>query len=192
MGVELHANPQCVSPSDITTRVMGGGGSTAAAENASPDDAYPAVGSDKPVVKSAEPQEEEHTPPEPTPPPQPTPPPEPTPPEPPVPVPVPVQPVIHVSGDEAPRVVASDAFAVRPIDGRGLAAIARRNIDVNELVICEQPLLRLTPDGEGRFDGKYYRPRDDARMRLLSLAQDVGGAQGDAVRPVHASRVYLA
>ena len=79
---------------------------------------------------------------------------------------------------------AADAFDVRPIEGRGLAAIALRNLEVDEIVIREQPLLRLTPDGCGRYDGKYYRARDDARKALLTLAQDVGGALGDAADPM--------
>ena len=79
---------------------------------------------------------------------------------------------------------AADAFDVRPVEDRGLAAIALRNLEVDEIVIREQPLLRLTPDGCGRYDGKYYRARDDARNALLTLAQDVGGALGDAADPI--------
>lgn len=74
---------------------------------------------------------------------------------------------------------ATDAFTVLPLEGKGLGAVANRDISIGEVLIREQPLLRLTPDGNGRYDGKYYQDRDEARAGLLSLAQDVGGARGD-------------
>ena len=74
---------------------------------------------------------------------------------------------------------ATDAFTVLPLEGKGLGAVANRDISIGEVLIREQPLLRLTPDGNGRYNGKYYQDRDEARAGLLSLAQDVGGARGD-------------
>ena len=72
------------------------------------------------------------------------------------------------------------AFSVVPLEGRGLGAIAKRDILVGDLLMREQPLLRLTPDGLGRYDAHYYGGRESARAGLATLAQDVCGVRGDA------------
>ena len=76
---------------------------------------------------------------------------------------------------------------VAPLDGKGLGVLAVHDIASGQRIIREQPLLRLTPDGEGRYDGRYYGERDTARERLIALAQDVCGkcgAKADALTKV--------
>ena len=72
------------------------------------------------------------------------------------------------------------SFIIQTLAGKGLGVVASRPLAAGETIIREQPLIRLTPDGNGRFDPKYYGGRDEVRGALLTLAQDVGGVRGDS------------
>ena len=74
----------------------------------------------------------------------------------------------------------ADAFSVQPIASKDLGIVARRELVEGETLLREEPLLRLTPDGEGRFDGRYGLNGDRERCRelLTSLSQHATGKRG--------------
>lgn len=75
-------------------------------------------------------------------------------------------------------------FLVKEFPGKGLSVIAARDIEKGERLIAEDPLLKLTPDGAGRFDGKYYGDRQLARALLASLSHAVAFAGSDPMNSV--------
>ena len=77
-------------------------------------------------------------------------------------------------------VATADAFSVQPIASKDLGIVARRELVEGETLLREEPLLRLTPDGEGRFDGRYGLNGDRERCRelLTSLSQHATGKRG--------------
>ena len=77
-------------------------------------------------------------------------------------------------------VATADAFSVQPIASKDLGIVARRELVEGETLLQEEPLLRLTPDGEGRFDGRYGLNGDRERCRelLTSLSQHATGKRG--------------
>ena len=63
--------------------------------------------------------------------------------------------------------------------------LAARAIEEGERMIEEAPLLTLTPDGEGRYDGTYASEmeRDEARALLATLCiAGVGSSDGAGAR----------
>jgi len=80
-------------------------------------------------------------------------------------------------------VAATLCFA--PLTGKGLGVLAARAVEEGERIIEEAPLLTLTPDGEGRYDGKYASEmeREEARSLLATLCvAGVGTADGAGAR----------
>ena len=74
----------------------------------------------------------------------------------------------------------ADAFTVEAIASKDLGVVARRELHEGETLLRESPLLRLTPDGAGRFDGTYGLNGDRERCRelLSSLSQHATGKRG--------------
>ena len=74
----------------------------------------------------------------------------------------------------------AEAFSVQPIASKDLGIVARRELIEGETLLRDEPLLRLTPDGEGRFDGRYGLNGDRERCRelLTSLSQHATGKRG--------------
>ena len=65
---------------------------------------------------------------------------------------------------------------VAMVDSKALGVLATRNLAQGECLLREWPLLRLTPDGAGRFDGAYHGERERARALLSSLSAAKPGA----------------
>jgi hypothetical protein len=65
---------------------------------------------------------------------------------------------------------------VRLFDNKALGVLATRDLAQGECLLREWPLLRLTPDGAGRFDGMYHGERDRARALLSTLSAAKPGA----------------
>ena len=79
-------------------------------------------------------------------------------------------------------------FRVTRVPGKDLGVVASRDIEEGERVIVEAPLLRLTPDGDGRYDGRYEgddRSRARALLATLSIAADhLASSAGDTLNRV--------
>ena len=60
---------------------------------------------------------------------------------------------------------------------KGYGVVAARDIPANTTLFHEEPLLRLTPDGHGRYDGRYGcgGDRDRCRALLHTLSQHACG-----------------
>ena len=50
---------------------------------------------------------------------------------------------------------AAARFRVVAMPAKGYGMIAARDLEAGEVLVREEPLLRLTPDGDGRYDGAY-------------------------------------
>lgn len=71
---------------------------------------------------------------------------------------------------------AAELLTVTLIKGKALGVVAARDIAPGELLLQERPLLKLTPDGEGRYDGTYSGEREATRSLLASLSAAKPGA----------------
>ena len=70
----------------------------------------------------------------------------------------------------------ADMVMVAVIDRKALGVLATRNLAQGECLLREWPLLRLTPDGAGRYDGVYHGDRERARALLSTLSASKSGA----------------
>lgn len=79
-----------------------------------------------------------------------------------------------------------ECFRVVRAPGKvGLGVYSTRKIDAGERLIAESPLLKLTPDGEGRYDGKYLGgERSHARALLSTLSHEMSHSAADPLNRV--------
>ena len=99
-----------------------------------------------------------------------------------------------MSRSEAWQAVAGTVTAMRA-EGKAIGVVASRDIDAGECVLQEPPLLTLTPDGAGRYDGRYNgREPEQAKALLATLSAARPGAgmppRGDATRLPAQERGY--
>ena len=93
--------------------------------------------------------------------------------------------------DDTERAFINDAWlsaqwvTVALIDGKQIGVLAAaRNLAAGECLLQEEPLLKLTPDGAGRYDGTYaFGDRERARglLRTLSAAKSGAGDLGGVI-----------
>ena len=84
---------------------------------------------------------------------------------------------------QAWQAVAGTVTAMRA-EGKAIGVVASRDIDAGECVLQERPLLTLTPDGAGRYDGRYNgREPEQAKALLatLSAARPGAGTLGSVI-----------
>ena len=73
----------------------------------------------------------------------------------------------------------ANTFRVDTVDGKGMGALAVREIVVGETICLETPLLKLTPDGAGRYDATYpVYERELARELLSTLDRAAAAPSG--------------
>ena len=76
-------------------------------------------------------------------------------------------------------------FRVVSVPNKGLGVYSSRAIEAGERLIAETPLLKLTPDGKGRFDGQYLRgERSHARSLLSTLSHEMNHKAADPLNRV--------
>ena len=83
----------------------------------------------------------------------------------------------HPSNSDAePSTSSSCTTAIDLGESKGVGVLASRDLNADEILFRESPLLRLTPDGAGRYDGKYGRggDREACIARLLTLSMHSG------------------
>ena len=70
------------------------------------------------------------------------------------------------------------------LPGKGVGMLAVQDISAGTLLLRDRFLLRLTPDGEGRFDGVYGGDRDRCRALLATLSPDGKKTSGSILERV--------
>jgi hypothetical protein len=70
----------------------------------------------------------------------------------------------------------ADTVAVVQQPGAGLGVVATRDVAAGECLLQERPLLLLTPDGAGRYNGAFRGDPEHAKLLLLTLSAAKPGA----------------
>ena len=81
----------------------------------------------------------------------------------------------EVAESAAWRSVAGTVAVVQD-PGAGLGVVATRDIAAGECLLQEQPLLLLTPDGAGRYNGAFRGDPEHAKLLLSTLSAAKPGA----------------